>query len=183
MQLVIALLTGEISVVQTLPAGMARMDAGDFTAIARQVRDVLRRRPLGTAMTYAMDMSSGVSAERLARIRAQEGQAILGRAINFPFDEPGYAEAWGIRPLPDDFRAPVKSNVPALFISGTLDGRTSIPDAEDVRRGFPNSGHIIVDGSAHNPYPMSAELRAEIVKFVQGGRAPSMHLSVPVVIR
>jgi pimeloyl-ACP methyl ester carboxylesterase len=134
-------------------------------------------------MTYAMDLASGVSPERLKRIRSEEGRAILGRGINFPFDEPAFAEAWGIRPLPDDFRSPVRSSVPAMFFSGTLDGRVSIPDAEDVRRGFPNSGHIIIDGSSHSPYSISPELRAEIVKFAAGGPPVSKHLSVPVQIR
>jgi hypothetical protein len=43
----------------------------------------------------------------------------------------GYA--WGSPDLGDDFRAPVKSNVLALFISGTLDARTPVSNAEEYR--------------------------------------------------
>ena len=182
-QLLIALQSGELAFVQSLPAMVAEMEAGDFSKVARVVRDGLKRRPLGTAMTYAMDMSSGASAERMARIREEAPRAILGGAINFPFDDPAYAEAWGIRPLPDDFRRPVVSKVPALFISGTLDGRTSITDAEEVRRGFANSGHIVVDGSAHTPYHLSEALRTEVVRFVTGDGPVSKHLVVEVRIR
>jgi hypothetical protein len=36
-----------------------------------------------------------------------------------------------------------------LFISGTLDGRTPVNNAEEVRRGFPNGEHLIVEGASH----------------------------------
>jgi pimeloyl-ACP methyl ester carboxylesterase len=43
----------------------------------------------------------------------------------------------------------VTSAVPALFISGTLDGRTPVANAEEVQRGFRNSAHVIIDGASH----------------------------------
>ena len=42
------------------------------------------------------------------------------------------------------------SDRPALFISGTLDIRTPPSNAEEVRQGFPNSHHLIIDGGAHD---------------------------------
>jgi pimeloyl-ACP methyl ester carboxylesterase len=47
------------------------------------------------------------------------------------------------------YRTPVTSAVPALFISGTLDGRTPVANAEEVQRGFRNSAHVIIDGASH----------------------------------
>jgi pimeloyl-ACP methyl ester carboxylesterase len=43
----------------------------------------------------------------------------------------------------------VRSKVPALFISGSLDGRTPISNAEEVRNGFANSAHLILEGASH----------------------------------
>lgn len=63
---------------------------------------------------------------------------------------PYVADAWGAPDLGPNFRAPVRSNVPVLFISGTLDGRTPVINAEEVRAGFPNCHHLIVDGMAHD---------------------------------
>lgn len=180
LQMLIALAGGEQGFVRALPALFAQLDAGSYETVARQVRDVIKRRPFGTAMTYPMDMSSGVSRERAARIAQESRSAILGNMINFPFDDPDYAAAWGVVVLPDSYRAPIVSDVPALFISGSLDLRTSIGDAEDVRRGFKNSGHVIVDGASHVPYAISAELREEIVRFVGGGVPRNVHFSVPV---
>ena len=56
-------------------------------------------------------------------------------------------EPWNARDLGDEFLAPVKSNVPVLFVSGTLDARTPIATAEEYRGGFPNSQHLILDGA------------------------------------
>ena len=180
LQMLIALAGGEQGFVRALPAMVAQLDAGSYDVVARQVRDVIKRRPMGTAMTYPMDMSSGVSRERAARIAREARMAILGNMINFPFDDPEYAAAWGVISLPDSYRAPIVSDVPALFISGSFDLRTSIADAEDVRRGFKNSGHLIVDGASHVPYAISAELRDEIVRFVAGAAPQNKHFSVPV---
>jgi hypothetical protein len=40
--------------------------------------------------------------------------------------------------------------VPALFISGELDSRTPPANAEDVRRGFRTSGHLVLEGAGHD---------------------------------
>ncbi|HJZ80103.1 MAG TPA: alpha/beta hydrolase [Pyrinomonadaceae bacterium] len=42
------------------------------------------------------------------------------------------------------------SDVPALFISGTLDARTPISNAEEYRKGFPNSTHIVIENAVHS---------------------------------
>ena len=179
-QLLIALAGGEHSFVRALPALVAAMNAGQYEIIAKQVRDVIKRRAIGTAMTFPMDMSSGVSRERAALIAREATTAILGNMINVPFDDPQYAAAWGAVTLPDSYRAPIVSDVPTLFISGSLDLRTSIRDAEDVRRGFRNSGYVIVDGASHVPYAISPELRDEMVRFVSGGKPENKHFTVPV---
>jgi pimeloyl-ACP methyl ester carboxylesterase len=179
-QILIALAGGEQGFVRALPALIAELDAGRYETVAKQVRDIVKRRPMGTAMTFSMDMASGVSRERAARITQEARTAILGNMINVPFDDPEYAAAWGVVVLPDSYRAPLVSDLPTLFISGSLDLRTSITDAEDVRRGFKNSGHVIVDGASHVPYAISAELRVEIVRFVAGAAPQNKHVSVPV---
>jgi pimeloyl-ACP methyl ester carboxylesterase len=182
-QMLIALASGEASFIAALPLMIGELDAGRYELVARQVRDVIKARPMGTAMTYPMDMSSGVSPARARRIAEQEPTALLGNAINFPFDQPEYREAWGVRVLPDDFRAPVSSAIPTLFISGTLDGRTSLGDAADVRRGFRNGTNVVVDGSAHNPYALTNALRDIMVRFARGERVGDARLAVPVELR
>jgi pimeloyl-ACP methyl ester carboxylesterase len=52
--------------------------------------------------------------------------------IDFPF--PDVCDVWGNPDLGEAFRKNIKSNVPALFISGTFDVRTPPSNAEEVRR-------------------------------------------------
>jgi pimeloyl-ACP methyl ester carboxylesterase len=76
----------------------------------------------------------------------QAGSALLGYAT---LDFEDACDGWGVPELDGSYRTAVRSKVPALFISGTLDGRTPVSNAEEVRRGFPNSAHLIVDGASH----------------------------------
>ncbi|MDX1638217.1 MAG: alpha/beta fold hydrolase [Balneolaceae bacterium] len=73
-------------------------------------------------MPVVMELASGISQERLQLVRRQAETATLGDALNFPMPH-----LRGVIPgieLGDWYREPVSSGRPALFISGTLDGRT-----------------------------------------------------------
>jgi pimeloyl-ACP methyl ester carboxylesterase len=180
-QAVIAVQSGEQAFVRRLPALLGQMDAGNFTVMARMVRDAIKSRPFGTVMTYMMDLASGVSDERARKIREQIPGALLGNAINFPFDDPDFQAVWAAPDLGPQFRAPIKSDVPVLFISGTLDGRTSLGDAEEVRRGFSRNAHIIVAGASHNPYALTTGLRDAMLRFARGETVRDITLQVPPV--
>jgi pimeloyl-ACP methyl ester carboxylesterase len=180
-QTVIALQSGEQAFVRRLPALIGQMDAGNFTVVARMVRDVIKNRSLGTVMTYMMDLASGVSEERARKIREQIPGALLGNAINFPFDDPEFQAVWGAPDLGPAFRAPLRSDVSTLFVSGTLDGRTSLGDAEEVRRGFSHNAHIVVSGASHNPYALTPALRDAMVKFARGETVRDVVLQAPAV--
>ena len=69
-----------------------------------------------------------------------------------------------------DFRAPVHSSIPALFISGTLDTRTPASDAEEVRQYFPRGVHVTIDGAGHGDDLLisSSEISRLILKFLAG---------------
>jgi hypothetical protein len=69
---------------------------------------------IGPAMRYTMHCTSGVSAARLARIDPEKDTALLGNAVNFPFNDSRICEAWNAGDLGPEFRAPVTSSVPAL---------------------------------------------------------------------
>ena len=88
--------------------------------------------------------------------------------LNFPFMD--ICGAWGNPDLGPRFRAPVRSTVPVLFISGTLDAKTPPANAEEVRRGFPNGEHLIVEGAVHSdPLFLSSPRIAELMMaFMEG---------------
>jgi len=72
----------------------------------------------------------------------------------------------------------MRSSLPALFISGEIDGRTPVSNAEEVASGFPNHQHLIVANAAHGimGYP---ELTPAVIAFLRGQRIPQSRVSFP----
>ncbi|WP_420455034.1 alpha/beta fold hydrolase [Rubrivirga sp.] len=130
-----------------LPGLFAAMRAGDFSTVASWI--VYLKQPSGiAAMSSAMDAASGASLWRRARIASEARRTLLGDAINAP--GPAQSVALGVPDLGPAFRAPVASDVPVLFISGTLDGRTPVANADEVSAGFSDHAHLVIEGAGHS---------------------------------
>ena len=179
-RVLIALSGGELDFITRLPLVMAALDAGRYEVVGPAVVSGLKQRPLRTAMTYTMHLASGASPERLRRIEAEAQGALLGDAINFPFSDPGFRAAWGVEDLGEEFRGPLRSPVPALFLSGRYDGRTSVSDAEEVRSGFPNGVHVVIDGVSHDFYGATPAIRDLMMRFIRGEPVRDTLISVPL---
>ena len=115
---------------------------------------------------FTTDAASGATPARLALIRTQATTALLGDAMNFPF--PDINQVWGMADLGDTFRAPVKSDVPALFVAGTLDGITPVAQTREIMAGFSNSRLLIVENGGHNSQLRPPEVAAGIAAFFAG---------------
>ncbi|GAA0986743.1 alpha/beta fold hydrolase [Acrocarpospora macrocephala] len=146
-----------------LPALFLAMAAGDFSWWAEHVRN-LRTEPVANLMSTVMDCASGATAERLRRIAREE--SLLDDLMNFPF--PAIGQAIGGPDLGDAFRAPVVSGVPALFMNGTLDGRTPETNALAVKEGFADSHFILAENAAHQSVHNEPEVFDAVRDFMHG---------------
>jgi hypothetical protein len=124
-----------------------------------------------------------VSPARQARIDRETSTSILTDAINYPFSDAGFRNAWGVQDLGPSYRAPVVSNVPALIMAGTIDGRTSVWAAREVKKGFRNSSFVLLDGFAHDIYIHSPALLDVMTRFMRGDRVRDTTISIPVEFR
>jgi pimeloyl-ACP methyl ester carboxylesterase len=178
LQLVIAQSMGSRHAMRMLPKNCEAMSKGDFSFLARASLEV-RRSPIGSAMAFMMDCASGASPERLARIQREAGQCLLGNAANFPFPEIG--AAWGNPDLGQAFRAPVRSSVPVLFVSGTLDGRTPVSNADEIQAGFPNGMRFTIEGAAHGDdlFVSSPAIKNVMVEFMKGNHPTTTSITIP----
>lgn len=130
-----------------LPDFVSRLEQGDWTSLALiAAPDRFGTPP--SMMSIAMDCASGISAARRQRIAEEAKWTLLGDAVNLPFPE--ICAGLGIPDLGDAFRAPLVSDVPALLISGTLDGRTRPRQAEELRRTMPNAIALTIEGAGHS---------------------------------
>ena len=71
--------------------------------------------------------------------------------------------------------------IPMLFISGTLDARTPISNAEEYRAGFANSTHIIIDGAVHSDplFLSSPKIKEGMLEFLKGQPVTATRISAP----
>ena len=155
------------TVTANYPALFYRASKGDFTNPA-QVWLNISRQELGSAMSFMMDCASGQTTARHEQIAREAKGTLLEDLFNFPF--PDICEEWKAPDLGDEFRSPVKSNVPVLFISGTLDARTPVSNAEEYRKGFTNSTHMIIDGAVHSDplFLSSPKIKDGMMEFLRG---------------
>jgi pimeloyl-ACP methyl ester carboxylesterase len=171
---VVQILAGELI---ADPRGLARLpqlyralDQGHYELAAQLIHDSL---PVSFAgMPEAMDLASGITAERLARVSAEARTSVLGDALNFPMPH-----VLGIRPgldLGDGFRAPLDAATPVLFISGTLDGRTYVPEAAAELRGLRHGQHLIVENGGHNIFEADARIGDAVVAYFAGAPVPAV---------
>jgi pimeloyl-ACP methyl ester carboxylesterase len=164
------------TVTASFPALFYRASKGDFTDPAQiwlnQTRD-----GIGNAMSYMMDCASGQTAARRERIAREAKGTLLEDIFNFPF--PDICAEWQAPDLGDEFRSLVKASVPVLFISGTLDARTPISNAEEYRAGFPNSTHIIIEGAVHSDplFLSSPKIKEGMLEFLKGQPVTTTRIS------
>ena len=115
-------------------------------------------------MSFAMDVASGITAERKKLIEQQAKTSLLGLALNFPM--PMLDRTIEGLDLGDDFRAYPQSDVPTLLLTGTLDGRTYIEGQKESVRGLSNVTQVMVKNAGHNLYMSSPEVTDVIKQFL-----------------
>jgi pimeloyl-ACP methyl ester carboxylesterase len=151
---------------------------GDFAPTAEAWLE-LSRSEFGNAMSYMMDCASGQSAARRERIAREAKDALLGNLADQVFPE--VCSEWNAPDLGDEFRSPVGSGVPALFISGTLDARTPVSNAEEYRAGFTDSTHLIIEGAVHSDplFLSSPQIKDVMIQFLKGQPVTTTKITPP----
>lgn len=154
-----------------LPAVLARLDHGDFGVIGSESLPrgawlALREELPHSVGRYAMDCASGVTAGRRALIDQEAKATLLGNIIDFPL--PDICNAMGCRDLGDEFRAAPRSDVPVLFITGTLDCRTPAENVADLAPGLPNHQHLVVEDAGHSDLLLATGAQEAIIRFFAG---------------
>jgi len=153
-----------------LPAFLAAMGGGDFRELA-EVSARWRSSPAPSAARFAGRCASGASAERVTQIDRERDFAALSEALDFA--EERICRAWGVEPLPAEFRAPVRSQVATLLVSGSLDGITPESNAAEVLRGLSRASQLVIEGGAHGLLAFEdAASRAAVVRFFETGEPP-----------
>jgi pimeloyl-ACP methyl ester carboxylesterase len=119
---------------------------------------------------FTTDAASGVSAARGKVIAKQAATARLRDSLNFPF--PDINRVWAMADLGDAFRAPVQTDIPTLFVAGTLDGITPVEQTREIMKGFSAGRLLVVENGGHNSQFRGAGVPAAIAGFYAGQVPP-----------
>lgn len=169
---------GDSNDLPIFPAWFYTMHQGDYSILSRFAEKRYNQFGAGISlMTVVMDASSGTTKARMAKIEEEAKTAMLGHMVNFPF--PGIDEAVGSPDLGDKFRSPIHTSVPTLFFSGMLDNNTPPFQADEVRKTFRNSTHLIVENAGHESMLVDTRVQQAIVEYLRGGDVSKTKIALP----
>lgn len=170
---------GDVEDIPVLPRLVYEVSRGEKRTLRWFVQKRYDQMGSVNAMTLVMRGASGATKERWERIEREAATSLFGKERVLP--PPEVSRALGTPDLGDAFRAPVKSPVRALFVSGTLDGNTPPEQAEAVRAGFPNSAHVVVENGGHEDLLVMDEVRRLMARFLAGEKLADVRLSKPAL--
>ena len=111
-----------------------------------------------------------MSPARRALIEEQALASLLGNRSSSLWAS---CDVWPVDDLGEEFCSPVKSDVPVLFISGSLDVKTPPENAAEVLPGFPNGRHLIIEGGSHDDdLLLSPGVPGAMLGFLEGREPP-----------
>jgi pimeloyl-ACP methyl ester carboxylesterase len=171
---------GDTNDLPIFPAWFYTMYKGDYSILSKFAERRYNQFGAGiNLMTVVMDASSGTPKERTAQIEQEAKTALLGHMVNFPF--PGVDDAVGNPDLGDEFRSPIRTAVPTLFFSGTLDNNTPPFQADEVRRTFRNSTHLIVENAGHESMVVDERVQQTMVEYFGGADVSKTKIALPAL--
>jgi pimeloyl-ACP methyl ester carboxylesterase len=178
LQFLIRIDLGDTNDLPVFPAWFYSMDNGDYSILARFAERRYNQFGAGAPiMTVLVDNASGATAERKKQIEQEAKTSILSDAMNFPsFEIPGVTDGMD---LGDAFRGPLKTDVPTLFVSGDLDNNTQPFQAEEIRKTFRTSTHIIIGNAGHESTFIVPQVQQAMADFLNGKDVSAFKFSHP----
>jgi pimeloyl-ACP methyl ester carboxylesterase len=104
----------------------------------------------------------------------------LGRSTRDAFRT--VCEGWPKRPVPATWHEPVRSDVPALLLSGEADPVTPPSWARLVEQDFPNARHLVLGGEGHGAF-LRGCVPNLAAAFLEAGTAAGLDTSCVGAIR
>jgi len=100
-------------------------------------------------MSFGMQLSV-ICSEDAFGLKDNPGDATTLLGNQFADYLGAQCQVWPKGAMPADFHQPLRSNVPALLMSGEFDPVTPPRYGEEVAKTLPNGRHLIVRGQGHN---------------------------------
>ncbi len=113
-------------------------------------------------------IASGTTVARWMQIEKEAEISPFGNVVNFPFAIT--RDNWVEHDIVLNTLEPMNTNIPTLFITGTLDYRTPVEQVEETMKGFSNAVHVQVENAGHAQAIWDMEINNEIIPAFLAGR-------------
>ena len=158
--------------IPAIPRLLHSINNGDYTMLSWFVQ---KRLPLAMAIPgqgINQQLASGASESRWSAIEKEASESVFGNVVNFPFS--AVKDHWISTELSFDPSIPLQTDIPTLFVSGTLDCRTPVIQTEEIMKGFTNAVHIKVNNAGHEQAQWSSKVANKIIPpFMKGDQVES----------
>ncbi len=165
--LILRLDIDDASDIPAIPRLLYTIDQGDYAMLTWFAQ---KRMVFGLAVPGGdinQQLASGASPSRWQRIEQEANESIFGNAVNFPFS--AVKDRWIPNELTWDTTIPMQSDIPTLFITGTLDCRTPVEQVNRTMAGFSNGVHVEVVNAGHDQSLWNRETFDETIpQFLKG---------------
>ena len=161
-----------------LPAWIYALARGDEQIFRQKVERMYNGLRSGSVAGLVLGCERGWTPDRRQRVQREARTAVIGTEDLLlpqacamlkiaPQEKPG---------------APVSSPVRALFVSGSIDGAAPPFQAEEIRFGWPNSIHLIVENGTHDVIVIGA-VQDAIISFLKGENVSGRAIAFPPTFR
>lgn len=161
---------------RNLPIMYYAMAAGAYRTVAMPLSAVFSRPLVIGGMGLGVRAAACVSPARQRRVEQQAKSTLLGDALNFTTEA---FRSSGIERLQGNICQPVHSAVPAMVLTGTLDGRTYPAGHAEILRGLSNGTEVVVRNAGHDLFMSSPKVAADVAAFFRGASIPYSRIHVP----
>jgi pimeloyl-ACP methyl ester carboxylesterase len=168
---------GDTQDLPVVPRLLHHVDQGDLTELTWFVSKRHRQFSTVPVLLFTMDLASGATVDRLARVREEVPRSLFGGVMNL--DDDPLRAIWRPVDLGPDFRAPIVSTVRTLFLSGDLDVNTPPYQAEEVRWGFANGTHLVSANGGHEDWFRNPRMQDAVRRFLGGEDVSHMDIDMP----
>jgi pimeloyl-ACP methyl ester carboxylesterase len=164
-----------------LPWIVHRAFAGDWDPLVKQL--LADAHEADSSLSFGLFLSITCS-EDVAFVREQDVPAATQDTFLRDYrlrQQQAACRQWPHSALPKDYRTPVRSSVPTLFVSGDADGATPLWYTEHVAAGFSKRVQLIAKGQGHTEWSdCIAQLYARLVR---GGAVAGLKAACPATPR
>jgi pimeloyl-ACP methyl ester carboxylesterase len=136
----------------TLPWTIHRAFAGDWAPIVDGILSGARElgKNISLGLFFSITCSEDMPFVREQDVAPQTQGTFLG---DYRLRQQQAAcEQWPRSTLPKDYRRPVRSNVPTLFVTGDMDSGTPLSFTNRVAQGFSKHVAVVIHGQGHTEW-------------------------------